>query len=84
MEDLRPTTLQVDSNAELLEETHTNNNNNIKFQTNVNANAVSTETSGAATIPESTSLAALQLTAGVLQSYAPPIAKARGQLKELM
>ncbi|KAM7358635.1 biogenesis of lysosomal organelles complex 1 subunit pallidin [Cochliomyia hominivorax] len=33
---------------------------------------------------ETNSLASLQLTAGVLQLYAPPIAKAKGQLKELI
>ncbi|XP_065360176.1 biogenesis of lysosome-related organelles complex 1 subunit 6 [Calliphora vicina] len=85
VEALRPTTLEVDSTDELLEEAQTiNNNNNTKFQTNDNANAVSTDTAGEAAMPETTSLAALQLTAGVLQSYAPPIAKARVQLKELI
>lgn len=65
-------------------------NNNCKFNTTNNVNANTTTNTTETTAPtgglpqETTSLASLQLTAGVLQSYAPPIAKAKSQLKELM
>ncbi|KAI8123338.1 Biogenesis of lysosome-related organelles complex 1 subunit 6 [Lucilia cuprina] len=76
VEQLRPSSLEQITS---IQEQNSLNNNNIKQQSNVNtANNDNSQTEA------NTSLAALQLTAGVLQSYAPPIAKARGQLKELI
>ncbi|XP_046809091.1 biogenesis of lysosome-related organelles complex 1 subunit 6 [Lucilia cuprina] len=78
VEQLRPSSLEQTTT---FQEQHSLNNNNIKQQSNVNTAVANNDNSQTeATI----SLAALQLTAGVLQSYAPPIAKARGQLKELI
>ena len=58
-----------------------NNNNN--YTSNGSARGPAETTTKPVPTAE-TSLAALQLTSGVLQSYAPPISKAKTQLKELM
>ncbi|TMW50206.1 hypothetical protein DOY81_004707 [Sarcophaga bullata] len=60
-----------------------NKNNNNNYTNNGSARG-SAETTTKPLPTSETSLAALQLTSGVLQSYAPPIAKAKTQLKELI
>ncbi|XP_037806271.1 biogenesis of lysosome-related organelles complex 1 subunit 6 [Lucilia sericata] len=79
VEQLRRSSLEQTTNT-ILQDQPSLNNNNIK-QSNVKAAIANNDNSQT---EATTSLAALQLSAGVLQSYAPPIAKARGQLKELI
>lgn len=91
-EGLRPTTLELentcDNEALSLEST---SNNNVNFVNNNNIEDCQPSTSrNAAAITNNAissdepSLAAAQLTAGLMQAFSPPLAKARSQLKELM
>lgn len=91
-EGLRPTTLELentcDNEALSLEST---SNNNVNFVNNNNTEDCQPSTSrNAAAITNNAissdepSLAAAQLTAGLMQAFSPPLAKARSQLKELM
>ncbi|XP_061390068.1 biogenesis of lysosome-related organelles complex 1 subunit 6 [Musca vetustissima] len=86
-EALRPTTLELDET----ETTSSGNeitsltNNNLNLLNNNNNSIKNNDESQPTTTDEpTTSLAAAQLTAGFMQAYSPPLAKARTQLKELI
>lgn len=92
--ELESTTLEPLATIEGLEVKHSEtlssklnlNNNNDDDDAKLATKQESLESADAAsmdTTPES-SLASLQLTTGILQLYAPPIAKAKVQLRELM